>query len=81
MLLWTRFARFGAILLTLAMAGALAFGVYHHYVAISVDHVDHLPMGDHGLFRATAIVLAIAEAVGAAAGAWCTLLLSPTRTR
>jgi hypothetical protein len=25
------------------MLASLAFGVYHHYVAISPDHVAHLP--------------------------------------
>ena len=74
-LFWTRFARFGAILMTLVMVGALTFGVYHHYVAVSVDHVDHLPAGDHGMFKTTAVVMAIAEALAAAVGVWCMLQL------
>jgi len=41
-LLWTRHARFGAVLLFASMAGALAFGLYFHYIAISPDHVPHL---------------------------------------
>ena len=69
--LWTRFALVGTILLALSMAGSLAFGVYHHYVAISPDHVAHLPVGDlQGLFRATAVLLVISEALGTAVGAW-----------
>ena len=32
-------ARSGFLLLAIAMAGSLAFSVYHHYVGISPDHV------------------------------------------
>src|SRR5215475_11794704 len=45
-LVWTRAARWGYLLLAAAMAGALVFGVYHHFIAISPDHVAHLPEGD-----------------------------------
>jgi hypothetical protein len=70
-LLWTRFARAGAILLALSMAGALLFGGYHHYVAISPDHVAHLPPGSlQGQFRATAALLIVSEAFGIVVGAW-----------
>lgn len=70
-LLWTRFARAGAILLALSMAGALLFGGYHHYVAISPDHVAHLPPGTlQGQFRATAALLVVSEAIGVGVGAW-----------
>ena len=52
-------ARAGYALLFVSMLGALLFGVYHHYVALSPDHVDHLPAGDaQGLFRATALLMA-----------------------
>lgn len=64
-LIWTRFSRFGFVLLSLAMGGALVFGVYFHYLAISPDHVSHLPAGDaQGTFRLTALLLAITEAIG-----------------
>ena len=70
-LLWTRFARAGAILLALSMAGALLFGGYHHYVAISPDHVAHLPAGSlQGQFRTTAALLVVSEAFGVGVGAW-----------
>ncbi len=70
-LLFTRWARLGAILLAAAMAGALVFGVYWHYVAVSPDHVSHLPAGDaQGLFRLTALGLAAVEAVGVVVGLW-----------
>src|SRR3954466_3468064 len=45
-LLLTRYARLGMWLLVIAMAGSLIFGVYFHYVAISPDHVSHLPPGE-----------------------------------
>jgi len=70
-LLWTRLARAGAILLAISMAGALLFGGYHHYVAISPDHVAHLPAGNlQGQFRATAALLIVSEAFGVGVGAW-----------
>ena len=68
-LIWTRFSRFGFGLLSLAMGGALVFGVYFHYLTISPDHVSHLPPGDaQGTFRLTALLLAITEAVGLVIG-------------
>jgi hypothetical protein len=69
--LWTRFARFGAILLVLSMGGSLLFGAYHHYVAITPDHVAHLPAGNlQGLFRVTAMLLVVSEAAAVVVGCW-----------
>jgi hypothetical protein len=68
-LLWTRHARLGFLLLVISMAGSLSFGVYYHFIAISVDHVSHLPPGDaQGLFRLTALLLAATEVFGVACG-------------
>jgi hypothetical protein len=68
-LIWTRFYRFGFGLMSLAMGGALVFGVYFHYLTISSDHVSHLPPGDaQGTFRLTALLLAITEAMGLTVG-------------
>ena len=68
-LLWTDYARPGAVILTGSMAAALVFGVYYHYVAISPDHVDHLPPGDgQGLFRASALFVAASQALGILVG-------------
>ena len=65
LLVWTRFVRFGFLLLLGSMAGALLFGVYYHYIEISPDHVSHLPPGDtQSLFRVTALLLAISELCG-----------------
>src|SRR5262249_36339271 len=53
-LIWTRYAHTGLVLLVISMAGSLVFGVAYHYVVISSDHVSHLPPGDaQGLFRTT----------------------------
>jgi hypothetical protein len=53
------------------MFGSLLFGVYYHFVAVSPDHVSHLPEGDaQGVFIVTAILLAISEAAGTAFGIW-----------
>jgi Na+/proline symporter len=70
-LYWTRWQRQGALLLAVSMLGSLLFGIYHHFVAVSPDHVSHLPPGDaQGLFVATAILLAVSEAAGTAFGFW-----------
>lgn len=62
---FTRYARAALWLLLVSMLGALIFGVCYHYVIISPDHVDHLPPGDaRGLFRTTALLLVVTEALG-----------------
>jgi len=71
LLIWTRLARFGLVLLVISMAGSLIFGVAYHYVVISPDHVSHLPPGDaQGLFRTTALLLVLTELFGVAVGLW-----------
>jgi hypothetical protein len=62
--------RQGYVLLLVAMLGSLLFGVYHHFVAVSPDHVSHLPSGDsQGLFRTTAALMALIQAAGSALAA------------
>jgi hypothetical membrane protein len=62
---FTRFARSGYALLAISMLGSLVFGVYHHYILVSPDHVHHLPAGDgQDIFRATAAMMAAVEFVG-----------------
>lgn len=71
MLYWTPWPASGAMLLGVSMAGSFAFGVYHHFIAISPDNVGHLPEGKgQGLFIATAILLAVIEAGTSAFGFW-----------
>jgi hypothetical protein len=49
------------------MLGSLVFGLCYHYVIISPDNVAHLPVGNaRGLFRITALLLVITEALGVA---------------
>jgi len=68
-LLVTRFRRAGFLLLSLSMLGALLFGGFHHYVAISPDHVGHLPPGDaQPAFRMTALAMGVVEALGVVVG-------------
>lgn len=63
----TRYLRAGLWLLLVSMLGALVFGACYHYVVISPDHVAHLPVGAaRGLFRLTALLLLITEALGLA---------------
>ena len=70
-LLWTRRARAGAALLAASMAGSLLFGVYHHFLVVSPDHVAHLPAGDQqSLFIMTAYLLPVFELAAAAIGLW-----------
>ncbi len=70
-LYFTRWQRAGALLLGVSMLGSLLFGVYHHFMAISPDHVSHLPHGDlQGLFIGTAILLMPVEAAGTVLGFW-----------
>jgi hypothetical protein len=62
---WTRYARAGVWLLLGSMLGSLVFGAVYHYLIISNDHVAHLPPGEaRQLFRITALLLLITEAVG-----------------
>ena len=69
LLLWTRYARLGLLVLVISMAGSLIFGVIYHYVVVSPDHVSHLPPGDaQGVFRMTALFLVLTELFGVIAG-------------
>ncbi|HJU57046.1 MAG TPA: hypothetical protein VJ715_20845 [Pyrinomonadaceae bacterium] len=76
LLLWRGKERAGALLLICSMLGALAFGVYYHFVADTADHVSHVarmsPAGWAVVFQATALLLALVEALGAWAG-WSVL--------
>ena len=66
---FTRFARVGLWLLLVSMLGSFIFGLLYHYVIISPDHVAHLPPGDaRGMFRITAVLLLITEALGILVG-------------
>jgi hypothetical protein len=55
--------RIGSWLIAVTMAGALVFGVVNHFLLSSPDHVAHVDPQWRPLFAATAILLAITEAL------------------
>lgn len=62
---FTRYQRAGLWLLLASMLGSFIFGLCYHYIIISPDHVSHLPAGEaQGMFRVTAVLLLITEALG-----------------
>ena len=81
-LLWTSRSRLGAWVLAGSMTGSLLFGTYYHYIAISPDHVGHLPPSDgQALFRWTALLLAISELIGLAVSLWALNRTRPASER
>jgi hypothetical protein len=68
-LLWTAKKRRGLVLLSLSMFGSLLFGLYHHFLAVSPDHIHSQPSGGWGTtFVLTAYLLLITEAIGTYVG-------------
>ena len=55
----------GAWIIAVTMAGALVFGVVNHFVLASHDHVTHVDPAWRPVFTATAVLLAVTEALGA----------------
>jgi hypothetical protein len=53
----------GSRLIAVTMAGALVFGVVNHFVLSSPDHVSHIDPAWRLLFGATAVLLAVTEAL------------------
>jgi hypothetical protein len=58
-------ARAGGWVIALAMSGSLLFGVLNHFLLSSPDHVAHVDPQWRPLFTATAVLLAVTEALGA----------------
>jgi hypothetical protein len=70
-LIWTPFRRAGIWLFLVSMTGALLFGIYNHFIAISPDRISQIPFAGWGvLFQVTAILLLITEALGCGVGIW-----------
>ncbi|MGZ5436062.1 MAG: hypothetical protein ACXWID_06705 [Pyrinomonadaceae bacterium] len=67
-LLFTRWARIGALLLALSMLGSLAFGGWYHFLSATNDHVSQVHGPWRSTFLWTAIVLAVSELVGVMIG-------------
>lgn len=72
-LIWRGSMRAGGALLALSMAGALAFGVYYHFILPGPDHVTHINMpislDMRDIFDVSAVLLALFECLGVLAGA------------
>jgi len=71
-LIWKFRLRVGGLVLALSMAGALAFGIYYHYVVpgpdnVSYDHSNASPNW-RSLFENTSMDLALVEGLGVFAG-------------
>jgi hypothetical protein len=54
----------GSWVIALTMAGSLVFGLVNHFVLASPDHVAHVARQWRPLFTATAVLLALTEALG-----------------
>ncbi len=65
LLMTSRAARAGAIVVAATMGGAFLFGVVNHFVLQSGDHVSHVAEQWRTLFGTTAAFLALFEAAGA----------------
>lgn len=70
--IWKFRLRLGSAILAISMAGALAFGVYYHFIANGPDNVDYnrpaAPANWRNLFEDTSIDLALIEGLGVFAG-------------
>jgi hypothetical protein len=58
--------RVGSLMIAVALAGSLVFGLVNHFVFISPDHVTRVASEWRLLFGSTAVLLGITEALGAA---------------
>jgi hypothetical protein len=68
-LVWTAENRLGLILLSFSMFGSLLFGLYHHFLSVTPDHVRLQPSSPWGItFVLTAYLLLITEAIGTYVG-------------
>jgi len=68
-LIWTAAKRLGFILLSLSMFGSLLFGLYHHFLSVSPDHIHLQPPSAWGMtFVLTAYLSLITEAIGTYVG-------------
>jgi len=74
-LLFTRLNRLGAWLLTLSMFGALAFGLFKHFILPGIDNVTQVHGAWHSLFLQSAVGIAVVELAGWIAGVWLVRLV------
>ncbi len=67
-LIWARHAVLGSWIVGMSMIGSVVFSVYHHYVLISPDNIEHLPPGTpeaHTHFSSSAEFIALVALVAA----------------
>jgi len=67
-LLFTRWARIGALILALSMLGSFVFGGWYHFLSATNDHISQVHGPWRSTFIGTAIVLAVSEIVGVMIG-------------
>jgi hypothetical protein len=72
-LLW-RYPRAGSWVIAATLAASFVFGLLNHFIVASPDHVAHVAAHVRPMFTATAVMLALTEAIGA------TLALQVQRT-
>jgi len=68
--LWFFSIETGAWLLALSLAASLIFGVVNHFILESPDHIARIAAAWKGLFTATAVLLALTEALGSGLAFW-----------
>jgi len=72
-LVWTAYRRIGLYAVITGSIGALLFGILHHYMLVSSDHISHLPPAAahvHATFQWTAGAIAMLEGIAASAAAY-----------
>jgi len=81
-LVWTAAKRVGLAVLSFSMFGSLLFGLYHHFLAVSPDHVHAQPSSAWGLtFVVTAYGLLVTEAIGTYVGVHLLWMAKQLRTK
>ena len=75
-LLFTRWLKFAASLLTLSMLGSFAFGVWNHFLVSGTDNVTAVTGPWHSAFLWTAFALAVLEFLGVIVGSWIYLTVN-----
>ena len=68
--LWFFSVEGGAWLLAISLAASFVFGVVNHFVLDSPDHVAHIAAQWKFVFGATAVLLALTEALGSGLAFW-----------
>jgi hypothetical protein len=69
-LLWFFSTQAGAWLLALSLGASFIFGVVNHFILESPDHVARIANDWKGLFTATAVLVALTEALGSGLAFW-----------